>query len=77
MPQEPTDRVWVGFTEMPKLRLELTLFRGEREVKDWGWAVKRILQVLEDRLIIELNKSAVFPNMADIPFPFSLSMDRD
>jgi hypothetical protein len=66
IPQEPTDRIWLGFTEPPRVQLRLYLLLGERQVHDW--VVQRILQLILARIQAEIVKSLVLPHMLDVPF---------
>lgn len=67
----PSNRLWFGFTNLPKMEIEIEPVVSERKVQ-WSM-VKRLL---EGRIRELLTESLVVPNMDDIPFFDSRPFDR-
>ncbi|CAO1633682.1 unnamed protein product [Sympodiomycopsis kandeliae] len=59
----PSNRVWYGFTSLPKMDIEVEPVVSERKVQ-WSM-VKRLI---EGRIKELMTESMVVPNMDDIPF---------
>ncbi|CAO1631925.1 unnamed protein product [Jaminaea pallidilutea] len=59
----PSNRVWFGFTQLPKMEIDIEPVVSERKVQ-WSM-VKRII---ESRIKELMTESVVVPNMDDIPF---------
>ncbi|KAF9513893.1 hypothetical protein BS47DRAFT_910639 [Hydnum rufescens UP504] len=59
----PSNRIWYGFTSMPKLELEVVPVVSDRQIK-WSMVLKPIESMLRD----VVQDSIVLPNMDDIPF---------
>ena len=65
---QPMDRLWCCFLEAPMVDMKLELHLGGRRVNDW--VVERLLQMLLLRIRESLLKSAVYPNMFDVPVTY-------
>lgn len=59
----PSNRLWFGFTTMPKMEIDIEPVVSERKVQ-WGM----VTRLIEGRLKELLNESIVVPNMDDISF---------
>ncbi|KAG8917961.1 hypothetical protein FRC00_013018, partial [Tulasnella sp. 408] len=59
----PSNRIWWGFTSMPKMEIELLPIVSDRKIK-WGLVLKPIESLLRE----VIQDSVVLPNMDDIPF---------
>ena len=59
----PSNRLWFGFTTMPKMDIEIEPVVSERKVQ-WGM----VTRLIEGRLRELLSESIVVPNMDDISF---------
>lgn len=59
----PSNRLWFGFTQLPKMEIDIEPVVSERKVQ-WSM-VKRLI---EGRIKELLTESVVVPNMDDIPF---------
>ncbi|KAG9011612.1 hypothetical protein FRB94_000776 [Tulasnella sp. JGI-2019a] len=59
----PSNRLWWGFTTMPKMELELLPIVSDRKIK-WGLVLKPIENLLRE----VIQESIVLPYMDDIPF---------
>lgn len=59
----PSNRLWFGFTTMPKMEIDIEPVVSERKVQ-WGM----VTRLIESRLRELLNESIVVPNMDDISF---------
>ena len=65
---QPMDRLWCCFLEEPVVDMKLELHLGGRRVTDS--VVDRLLQMLLVRIRESLLKSAVYPNMFDVPVTY-------
>lgn len=61
--QPPSNRIWFGFTKLPKMDISVEPVVSERKVQ-WGMVKK----LIEGRIRELLTESLVVPNMDDIPF---------
>ncbi|XP_062860033.1 testis-expressed protein 2 [Trichomycterus rosablanca] len=68
IPPPPTDRIWYGFCEPPKLDLRVRPKLGEREV-----TFCHVTEWIEKMLQDEFQKVFVLPNMDDIYLPLMCS----
>ncbi|CBQ68182.1 conserved hypothetical protein [Sporisorium reilianum SRZ2] len=59
----PSNRLWFGFTTMPKMDIDIEPVVSERKVQ-WGM----VTRLIESRLRELLSESIVVPNMDDISF---------
>ncbi|CAG8832273.1 5806_t:CDS:2, partial [Racocetra persica] len=59
----PTNRIWIGFYEMPKLDLLIEPIVSETQLK-----FSPIINAIESRIHEMIMDSIVLPNMDDIPF---------
>lgn len=59
----PSNRLWFGFTTMPKMEIDIEPVVSERKVQ-WGM----VTRLIESRLRELLQESIVVPNMDDISF---------
>ncbi|SPO21377.1 uncharacterized protein UTRI_00854 [Ustilago trichophora] len=59
----PSNRLWFGFTTMPKMEIDIEPVVSERKVQ-WGM----VTRLIESRLRELLNESIVVPNMDDLSF---------
>ncbi|SPO20454.1 uncharacterized protein UTRI_00854_B [Ustilago trichophora] len=65
----PSNRLWFGFTTMPKMEIDIEPVVSERKVQ-WGM----VTRLIENRLRELLNESIVVPNMDDLSFFDTRSM---
>ncbi|KAN0060376.1 hypothetical protein ACQY0O_007705 [Thecaphora frezii] len=59
----PSNRLWFGFTSLPRLEIDVEPVVSERKVQ-WGM----VTRLIEGRIRELLNESIVVPNMDDVPF---------
>ncbi|GAC99523.1 hypothetical protein PHSY_007125 [Pseudozyma hubeiensis SY62] len=59
----PSNRLWFGFTTMPKMEIDIEPVVSERKVQ-WGM----VTRLIESRIRELLQESIVVPNMDDISF---------
>jgi hypothetical protein len=59
----PSNRIWFGFTKLPKMEISVEPVVSERKVQ-WGMVKK----LIEGKIRELLTESLVVPNMDDIPF---------
>lgn len=59
----PSNRLWFGFTTMPKMEIDIEPVVSERKVQ-WGM----VTRLIESRLRELIQESIVVPNMDDISF---------
>ncbi|PWY97301.1 hypothetical protein BCV70DRAFT_208684 [Testicularia cyperi] len=59
----PSNRLWFGFTAMPKMEIDIEPVVSERKVQ-WGM----VTRLIEGRLRELLSESIIVPNMDDVPF---------
>ena len=59
----PSNRLWFGFTALPKMEIDVEPVVSERKVQ-WGM----VTRLIEGRIRELLNESLVVPNMDDVPF---------
>jgi len=65
IPPPPSDRIWIGFPEMPDLNLKVTPTFGESK-----YSYTLIHDFLEARIRDELKRMVVLPSMDDQLLPF-------
>ncbi|CAF3358880.1 unnamed protein product [Rotaria sp. Silwood1] len=65
IPPPPSDRLWIGFPEMPDLNLKVTPVVGENK-----YSYSLIHDFLEARIRDELKRMVVLPSMDDQLLPF-------
>jgi len=65
IPPPPSDRIWIGFTEMPDLNLKVTPVFGESK-----YSYGLIHDFLEARIRDEIKRLLVLPSMDDQLLPF-------
>ncbi|XP_054614903.1 testis-expressed protein 2-like [Dunckerocampus dactyliophorus] len=68
IPPPPTDRLWYGFLEPPKLDLHVRPMFGEREV-----TFTQVTEWIDKKLKCEFQKVLVMPNMDDLYVPLMAS----
>ncbi|OLY78962.1 hypothetical protein AYI68_g6980 [Smittium mucronatum] len=61
--QPPSDRFWFGFKELPDIDLEIEPIFMQKKIK-----VKKIIDVLNSKILDSFKSSFVLPNMSDILF---------
>ncbi|CAF1508747.1 unnamed protein product, partial [Adineta steineri] len=65
IPPPPSDRIWIGFSEMPDLNLKVTPVFGESK-----YSYTLIHDFLEARIRDEIKRLLVLPAMDDQLLPF-------
>ncbi|OMJ07389.1 hypothetical protein AYI69_g11471 [Smittium culicis] len=58
--QSPSDRFWVGFKELPEIDLEIEPVFMQKKIK-----VKKIIDILRNKMFESFRSSFVLPNMSD------------
>ncbi|KIR29806.1 endoplasmic reticulum protein [Cryptococcus deuterogattii LA55] len=61
--EPPSNRVWYGFTEMPKFEMEIIPVVSERKIQ-----IGMVLKAIEKQLRDVIAESVVLPNMDDLAF---------
>ncbi|ODO05239.1 hypothetical protein L198_01929 [Cryptococcus wingfieldii CBS 7118] len=59
----PSNRIWYGFTEMPKMEMEIIPIVSERKIQ-----LGMVLNAIEKQLKDAIAESVVLPNMDDLAF---------
>ncbi|WVQ73178.1 hypothetical protein IAR50_002742 [Cryptococcus sp. DSM 104548] len=59
----PSNRIWYGFTEMPKMEIEIIPIVSERKIQ-----LGMVINAIEKQLKDALAESVVLPNMDDLAF---------
>ncbi|PWN49249.1 hypothetical protein IE53DRAFT_155620 [Violaceomyces palustris] len=59
----PSNRLWFGFTSLPKMQIDVEPVVSERKVQ-WGM----VTRLIESRIRDLMTESIVVPNMDDVPF---------
>ncbi|KAK0554788.1 hypothetical protein OC846_000527 [Tilletia horrida] len=67
----PSNRLWFGFTALPKMTIGIEPVVSERKVQ-WGM----VTRLIEGRIRELLSESLVVPNMDDVPFFDTRKLDR-
>ncbi|KAE8205486.1 hypothetical protein A4X06_0g746 [Tilletia controversa] len=67
----PSNRLWFGFTAVPKMTIGIEPVVSERKVQ-WGM----VTRLIEGRIKELLTESLVVPNMDDVPFFDTRKMDQ-
>lgn len=67
----PSNRIWYGFTQLPKMEIEVEPVVSERKVQ---WAM--VKRLIEGRIRELIAESVTVPNMDDLPFFDSSTQQR-
>ncbi|KAL0278543.1 UNVERIFIED_CONTAM: hypothetical protein PYX00_000340 [Menopon gallinae] len=71
VPPPPNDRIWYGFRTIPKLWLSAQPQIGDRNIKFYN-----IKQYVEKKIMDEIKKFIVLPNMDDIVYPVPPNLEQ-
>ncbi|OXC69518.1 hypothetical protein AYX13_02079 [Cryptococcus neoformans] len=61
--EPPSNRIWYGFTKMPKIEMEIIPVVSERKIQ-----ISMVLKAIEKQLRDVIAESVVLPNMDDLAF---------
>eukprot|EP00117_Sycon_ciliatum_P033334 scpid15214/ scgid5252/ Testis-expressed sequence 2 protein len=73
IPPPPTGAVWFGFRYEPQLKLSAVPFIGTQSI-----SISQVSKLIEDKIVEEVLKRLVLPNMEDLSLPLlSSGLDDD